>query len=348
MRNLISFILVFLLPVSAPAPIEADSQPLVQAKSAVLMSEYGDVLYNLDAERMLPMASTTKLMTALLTVERCDLDETVEILPAYCGVEGSSMYLKVGESCTVRDLLTGLLLVSGNDAAYALACHMAGDIDAFSELMNRRAKELGMQNSHFTNPHGLNDAAHYSTAYDLALLMRAVMQNDCLASILCMPNAELDGQTLVNHNKLLALYPDCIGGKTGFTKVAGRCLVSCAERAGSRFFCVTLHDPDDWDDHAALYDWAFSHFETKVFNAENCTFSIPLLSGKGDYASAVPAEERKLLLSRGAEAEIKLELPYYVFAPVSHGAPAGRMLIYLDGQLVEELPLVYNDNYPIR
>lgn len=348
MKNLISIMLALLLPASASAYAGTGDLPELQALSAVLMAEDGTVLFEQEAERMLPIASTTKLMTALVVIETCELDDTVEILPEYCGVEGSSMYLKPGERYTVRELLTGLLLASGNDAAVALACHCAGNIASFSELMNRRAGELGMQNSHFLNPHGLTEPNHYSTAHDLALLMLTAMQNQSFAELIGMEKAVVGGQTLLNHNKLLYRYPGCIGGKTGYTELAGRCLVSCAERDGLRLVCVTLKDPDDWNDHALLYDWGFSHFTMRAINAENTRCEIPLLCGEETLAAAVPAEERKFLLPRDAEAVLRTELPFYVFAPISRGSEAGRLSLYVNGQFVGEIPLIYDGDYLIR
>lgn len=348
LKNLITILLAMLLPVSASAYAEAGDVPELHALSAVLLAEDGTVLYEQDAGRLLPIASTTKLMTALVVLENCELEETVEILPEYCGVEGSSMYLKPGERYTVRELLTGLLLASGNDAAVALACHCAGDLASFSELMNRRAAELGMQNSHFLNPHGLSEPNHYSTAHDLALLMLKAMQNRSFADLIGMEKAVVGGQTLLNHNKLLYRYPGCIGGKTGYTELAGRCLVSCAERDGLRLVCVTLKDPDDWNDHALLYDWGFSHFTMRMISAENTRYEIPLLCGEETLAAAVPAEERKLLLPRDADAVLRTELPFYVFAPVSRGSEAGRLTLFVDGEPVGEIPLIYDGDYPIR
>ncbi len=348
LKTAISFLLAVLLPVSAIPADGADELPPLHALSAVVMAESGELLYAEDADRMLPMASTTKLMTALVAAECCDPEREIEIRPEYCGIEGSSMYLKPGERRTVRELLTGLLLVSGNDAAVALACAASGDTAAFAERMNRRAAELGMANSHFMNPHGLSEPGHYATACDLALLMREVMRNDTLAAILAAPSAEVGGQTLLNHNKLLRLCPGCLGGKTGYTQLAGRCLVSCAERDGLRLFCVTLSDPDDWNDHAALYGWAFAHYRLWVCSAENIRLAVPLLGGEASRAIAVPEGNGSLLLPRGFEPELQAELPFYAFAPVADGAPAGKLTVKSGDQVLCEIPLRFAGDYPIR
>lgn len=348
LRNLISLLLAAVFPFSVFTFADAKDYPEVHAISAVLMTDDGEILYEREADRMLPIASTTKLMTALVVIENCDMNESVEILPEYCGVEGSSMYLRAGDRYTVRELLTGLLLVSGNDAALALAGHCSGDAASFAELMNRRAKELGMLNSHFMNPHGLNEAGHYSTARDLALLMREAMRNEEFSKLIAVQKAVVGDQTLYNHNKLLYRYEGCTGGKTGYTEIAGRCLVSCAERENMRLVCVTLNDPDDWNDHAKLYDWGFSQFMTLFLNEENTRYDIPLLGGIVSSAVAVPAEEIKLLVPRDSETQIEPKLPFYVFAPVSAGAEAGLLRVRSGDRMIAEIPLIFSEEYPIQ
>lgn len=345
---MICLLLSSFLSVSSISAIPSEQRPEIQAVSAVVMAETGELLYDLEPDRMMPMASTTKLMTALIVIENCSLDAMVDILPEYCGVEGSSLYLKPGERYTVRELLLGLLLASGNDAAVALSCFCSGNIDAFSERMNQRASELGMRNSHFLNPHGLNEAGHCSTARDLALLMFAAMENDSFAELISREKAVVGGQTVLNHNKLLQRYPGCIGGKTGYTKVAGRCLVSCCEKDGLRLVCVTLNDPDDWNDHVKLYDWAYGHFSIQVINRENTRYAIPLFGGTTDKAILVPAQEQKLLLPVDYKLNVRTTLPYYAFAPVTAGADAGFVRLLLDDQLLCEIHLIFSEDYPIR
>lgn len=348
MREFISIFLAVALPLSSSAAPYPAVAPSVSAKSAVLMSDTGVLIYALNEDQPLPIASTTKLMTALVTIRSCELDESVEILPSCCGIEGSSMYLKPGEVLSVRELLTGLLLVSGNDAACALACHVAGDLDRFSDQMNQTAFEIGMEHSHFLNPHGLSEPEHYATALDLAILMREVLLEPELVRILSMSSAEIDGRTLVNHNKLLYRYPGCIGGKTGYTKLAGRCLVSCVERENTCLICVTLNDPDDWDDHCALYDWGFSQYQTLVFDPKSDSYQIPLLGGASETAFCVPEEECRLFARKSSEFIVKVELPFYVFAPVRERSPAGSILILSGDEVLACIPLVYERAYPVR
>ena len=211
------------------------------AASAILMdAESGRVLYEHDIHKPRLIASTTKLLTALVAVEQTDdLDQVVTIKGEWLGSEGSSIYLKTGEEITLRGLLYGLLLQSGNDAAMAIACHTAESEAQFVELMNQKAARLGMKNSCFANPSGLNDEAHFSTAYDMALLAQACLKNETVAEICATRSITLGTRTFVNHNKLLWRCEGCVGMKTGFTEKAGRTLVSAASRDGQTLICVT-------------------------------------------------------------------------------------------------------------
>ena len=236
----------------------AAEAPAVSAASAVLMdAETGRVLYAHNEQEPRAIASTTKLMTALVAVEsHPDLSEVVTIRPEWTGVEGSSMYLKPGETVTVEELLYGLMLCSGNDAALALtAC--AGGPEPFVALMNEKAAALGMTRTSFANPNGLDAEGHYSTARDMAVLATAAMEEPTFRRICSSRSVTIGQRTMENHNRLLRQVEGCIGLKTGYTKAAGRTLVSCAERCGCRLIAVTLRDSDDWADHAALYEYGF-------------------------------------------------------------------------------------------
>ena len=237
------------------------------ASSAILYCPSTDsVLYQKNADERRPIASTTKIMTALTVLRRGgDLDRLCAIPPEACGIEGTSVYLKPGEILSIRDLLYALLLQSANDAATALAVLTSGSVPAFADEMNRIAGELGLQNTRFMNPHGLDHPEHYSTARDLACLAAAAFDEITFREIVSTRRYSIsapDGgrRVLVNHNKLLNRYPDCVGVKTGFTKKSGRCLVSAAERDGVLLISVTLNDPNDWNDHTVLFDYGFSLF----------------------------------------------------------------------------------------
>ena len=241
------------------------------ASAAVLMdADTGQVLYDHNGSRRMLIASTTKIMTALVVLERASPGEEVTVRQEHM-TEGSSMYLKPGERVTVEELLYGLLLCSGNDAAAALADHCGGTA-SFVRRMNGLARELGMEDTSFANPSGLDDDGHYSTARDMARLAVYAAGNHTFARLCSTRSVTVGGRTMTNHNRLLRTVPGCIGMKTGYTRAAGRTLVSAAERDGRRLVAVTLQDGNDWADHAALYDWGFAQEtrqETAALNRED-------------------------------------------------------------------------------
>ena len=324
----------------------AETAPSVSAASCVVMYEDGRTVYEKDPDARSLIASTTKLMTALVCLENARLDDRVTIPPACCQVEGSSMYLKAGESYTVRELLLGLLLASGNDAALALAQHVSGSEQDFVRLMNARAEALDLRQTHYANPHGLDAPGHYSTARDLARLMLACMENESFRPLVSTQSAVLGGTAFLNHNKLLRSCPGCIGGKTGYTEAAGRCLVSCCERGGMRFVCVTLSDPDDWRDHRTLYDWAFASY--RLFDpSRELRLDVPLVSGDRSTVPVEPEAAEKLLLPAGEAVRLEAELPRFVFAPVTKGERAGTLRVIVGQRTVGEYGLVYGQSAPM-
>ena len=231
------------------------------AASAILMdADSGRVLYERNADRKMLIASTTKILTALVAIEEGDLHDTVKVSREAAYTEGSAMYLTEGETLTLETLLYGVLLCSGNDAAVAVAQHVGGSVKGFVALMNEKAQELGMEHSSFANPNGLDDEQHYSTARDMAKLARAALENETLMRIASTRSVTIGGRTMTNHNKLLHYVDGCLGLKTGYTKAAGRTLVSCAEKNGQRLIAVTLQDGNDWADHQALYEYGFSAY----------------------------------------------------------------------------------------
>ena len=313
------------------------------ASSAVLMdAESGRVLYEQNSRQPRLIASITKLMTALVAVEQgSDLDEVVVIKGEWLGSEGSSIYLKAGEEITLRGLLYGLLLQSGNDAAMAIACHTAGSEAEFVALMNRRAAELGMKDSSFANPSGLNDDKHYSSAYDMALAAQACLKNETVAEICATGSITIGTRTFVNHNKLLRRYEGCVGMKTGFTEKAGRTLVSAATRDGQTLICVTLNDGDDWNDHRKLLDYGFQTYPRQV------------LCGAGEAAGAVAVEgsliptmpvvtqaELGYPLKEGEKPVQEVELLQSASAPLPPGVRLGTIRWRLGGEIIAEMPLV--------
>ncbi|MBQ8218089.1 MAG: D-alanyl-D-alanine carboxypeptidase [Oscillospiraceae bacterium] len=315
--------------------------PALSAQSAVLVCE-GEVLYEKNARLRLPMASTTKIMTAILAIENANTEDIVSIKSEHCMVEGSSMYLRPESEKTVLELLKGLLLVSGNDAALALADHVAGDCDKFVEMMNRKAADLGLENTHFTNPHGLSHASHYTTAYDLALLMEYCMDNELFRRIVAMKSFESDGAQLLNHNKLLFSCPGCIGGKTGYTEASGRCLVSCCEREGAQVICVTLSAPDDWNDHMSLYNWVYDNFSLRSLT-ENQSFPVPLVSNEKSYVFLVPEKEESSFVRDSSEIRLEAQLPWFAVEPLKAGDRGGKVSIFVDGIKTGEYYLIYSE-----
>lgn len=228
----------------------------VSATAAVLMdADMGQVLYEKNGDRQMLIASTTKIMTALVVLEHAAPDDVITVTPDHMA-EGSSMYLRAGETVRVEELLYGLLLCSGNDAALALT-ECAGGLTPFVALMNEKAAALGMAHTSFANPNGLDADGHYSTARDMAVLAAAAVENPTFRRICSSRSVTIGQRTMENHNRLLRQVEGCIGLKTGYTRAAGRTLVSCAERDGCRLVAVTLQDGDDWADHAALYDYGF-------------------------------------------------------------------------------------------
>lgn len=339
---LLSVALIFAVKIPARAELA------VSAKAAILMhADSGRVLYEKNADEHMLIASTTKIMTAIVVLEHCELDDLVEVDSRSAGIEGSSMYLKAGESYTVEDLLYGLLLVSGNDAASALALHVADSMEEFAELMNAKAAELGMTESSFKNAHGLDEEGHYSTARDMAKLAAYCMGNEDFARIAGTVSHTVGEQTLVNHNRLLREYDGCLGLKTGYTMAAGRTLVTCAERDGARYVCVTLNDPDDWDDHKALYDWAFANYSFAEVIPAGLSYEVPLISGAEMTAPAETEGAAYALIQNGESYDMELELPAFAFAPISEGERAGRAVACSDGQEIASVRIVYSEDVEV-
>ncbi len=326
----------------------ACATPGVSASSAVLMeAENGTVLVDVNAHRQMPMASTTKILTALVAFEHCNISDTVVVSEKAVGVEGSSVYLKAGETLTMEELLYALLLESANDAAAAIAFAVAGDIPSFADLMNETALEIGLTESHFTNPHGLDDEQHYTTAYDLALLTRYALLNPDFARIVStykttIPMNGAEGtRVLVNHNKMLKSYEGAIGVKTGYTRRSGRCLVSAAERDGVTMIAVTLSAPDDWRDHTALLDYGFSLYT-----------SVPL-AAVGEYRCTLPCLGADLSeITASNHAEVSTVLPKNhgaitvrflanrpIAAPILLGDEVGELVFICDGKEIARVPL---------
>ena len=280
----------------------------ISAQNAILMdSTTGRVLYEKNADERSLIASTTKIMTALIVCEQCNVLDRMRIPKEAVGIEGSSMYLREGEVLTLQELLYGLMLSSGNDAAVALAIYCGGTVEGFAEMMNDKARVLGLKDTHFENPNGLDSPGHYSTARDLAVLASHAMENPIFYKTVSAKNVTVGQRCLRNHNKLLWQVEGADGVKTGFTKAAGRILVSSATRNGRRLIAVTIDDPADWQDHGALLEEGFSRY-------------------------AVAGDEQISLM---------LPEPEFVYAPVAEGAEAGFVYIVINEKVIGKLPVVY-------
>ena len=334
-----------LLLLGTMLPMQALGAPGVSAHSFVLIDAgSGTVLAQQNANEQMLVASTTKIMTAIVVLQHAQIDEMVTVDPQAVGIEGSSMYLRPGEELTVGDLLYGLMLSSGNDAATALAYHVAGGVEEFAQLMNQQAQALSMKNSHFQNPHGLDADKHYSTALDLALLTAFALENEDFLRIASTRNVQAAGRSLVNHNKLLWRYQDAIGVKTGYTRAAGRSLVGAAQRDETRLIVVTLSAPNDWSDHAALFDWGFSNFQYHAIVTEGELVStIAVMAGESLAVNLIAQESLGLLLHPDDQVEITTYFPQLVYAPIAEGAVAGSLLVTVNGELAGEIPLIYQD-----
>ena len=311
------------------------------ASAAVLMdADTGQVLYDHNGSRRMLIASTTKIMTALVVLERASPGEEVTVRQEHM-TEGSSMYLKPGERVTVEELLYGLLLCSGNDAAVAVAEGVSGSVDKFVDQMNEKAKALGMNHSSFANPNGLDDEKHYSTARDMAILACAAVENETLVRIASTLQITIGGRTMTNHNKLLSYIDGCIGLKTGYTMAAGRTLVSCVERNGQRLVAVTLQDGNDWADHQALYEYGFAAYPiSRAAVLGQPLETAEVLGGAEDTVPLVAAESFAWPLAEGEKLTTEVELDQPLTAPLSAGTRVGEAVFRLNGKEVGRVDLL--------
>ncbi|MBR6729580.1 MAG: D-alanyl-D-alanine carboxypeptidase, partial [Clostridia bacterium] len=352
MKKVIALLLAGVLWVSVTNGVAAVS---VSAQYAcVIDAQTGRVLYEKNAHETHSMASTTKIMTALLAIENSKPEELVTVSANAAGTEGSSIYLKNGEKLPMQDLLYGLMLQSGNDAAIAIAEHIAGNVENFAAMMTKRAHEIGASHTAFQNPNGLDAEGHYTTAYDLALITRHAMKNPVFSEIVSTRRKTTDGgegsikRSFYNHNKLLSLYSGCTGVKTGFTKKTGRCLVSAAEREHRSLICVTLNAPNDWNDHTNMLDYGFSVLKAKPLILKDMILkSLPVKKGSSQTVELLATEDFYISFDEKVGlSKIKLEykLPKEVPAPVTQGAQIGSVAVNYDGEVLKEIDLIAGSN----
>ena len=314
----------------------------------MINGDTGDILYASNADVRLPLASTTKIMTALVLLENCkDLDAEIVTTKEMVTVEGSSMGLLAGDRVSYRGLLYGMLLASGNDAANTAAIAIGGSIEGFTDLMNSRAKQLGLNNTHFVTPSGLDAEGHYTTAYELALIAREALKNSDFAEAVQAKSATLCYgnppylRRVSNHNRLLNMYDDIIGVKTGYTKKSGRCLVSAARNNGRYVIAVTLNDPDDWADHRFLLDTGIAAIDVYSYKPESSCISLPVEGGKELSVKAVTGDA-EFCIPKGEDVKAVVCVPKFLYAPVNENDIIGQVCYYCSGRVVYRSNVIAN------
>lgn len=328
----------------------------LSAVSAVLYyPEYGNVLFEKNSASLRSMASTTKIMTSLIALEECAPDRVVEITAEMVNVEGTSSGLRAGDKITLRDLVYCMMLESGNDAANSVAIALGGSFQGFAEIMNKRASEIGMKNTSFVTPSGLDDENHYTTAYDMALLAAEALENREFLGISKESSKKITfvdsdkSVTLYNHNRLLREYDGCIGIKTGFTKKSGRCLVSAAERNGVTLIAVTLGAGDDWNDHRKMLDYGFSCVDSQSADNDFSGYSVRVVGGT-ETTAFVESDDVTVnfLKDEGINITRKIYLEKFLYAPVKKGDKIGFAEYYNGDRLIKTVPLTAKNNVAVK
>ena len=343
MRNLKKWIAGTAAALLAAVLFTTTQAHALSAKKAIVVdAQTGRVLYAQGENDRALIASTTKIMTALIVCEQCNVLDRMKIPKEAVGIEGSSMYLQEGEVLTLQELLYGLMLRSGNDAAVALAIYCGGTVEGFAQLMNDKAHRLGMNNTHFVNPNGLDAPGHYSTAKDMAILAAYAMENPIFRQTVSTKTVTTGSRVLQNHNKLLWKVDGADGVKTGYTKAAGRILVSSTTRQGRRIIVVTMDDPNDWADHERLIEDAFSKFAVKTLVTKGEKLGhVEVAGGEAGEVELLADEEFIFALRPDEKVDFYLPAPGFVYAPVVEGASAGFAYVMVDGASVGKVPLVY-------
>ena len=336
---------MILAPIGCFAAVSSNGLGL-SAQAFALVDEFGDILFENNAHTRLPMASTTKIMTALVALDHLDPEQSVSIPKEAVGVEGSSAYFIEGERLKVLDLLHALLLQSANDSALALAITVSENVQDFCALMNEKASELGLANTHFDNPHGLDSKDHYTTAYELAVITARAFDDPMIAMIMgtkkyTCTSEQGNVRTFVNHNRLLSSYEYCVGGKTGYTKADGRCLASVAENNGVRLIATTLNAPNDWDDHQKLYRAGFALYEEqKLCDALEFTREINVVGGNTASVICQNPASVYAYVRQNCEISAVWELAEFEYAPIICGQSVGRVVFLQNGNEIAFAELV--------
>ncbi len=324
----------------------------ISAESAILYEPLSDtIIYAKNIDKRREIASTTKIMTSVVAIENGNTEDMVTVPKSCVGIEGTSMYLREGEKISLGDLLYGMMLRSGNDAAMTIAYHIGnGNVQKFVDMMNQKAYELGMKDTSFKNPNGLPAEGHYSTARDMAKLASYAMKKQMFKEIVSTKSKTVGGRSIANHNKLLRLYDGANGIKTGFTKAAGRCLVSSAERGGTELIAVTLKASDDWNDHIKLFNIGFSEYRfADIINTGDVISQVPVVGGEANSVSAVAAGSSAIFENNDKAGKIqkRIKIPHFLYAPICKGDIIGEIEYTLDGNVIESLEIASSDTVEI-
>ena len=359
MKKAVSLILSLIIAISVSFTAYAQDDKLsISAEAYVLFcADNGKILNSKNENKKMKPASTTKLMTSLIALEESASNDKQVKFTEEMIAEGSSMYLKTGEVVKLSDLATGMMMASGNDAANATAISVSGSIEKFSDRMNERAKLIGMENTNFVTPSGLDDENHYSTAYDMALLMSYALENEDFAKLTSQKSAEVSfiepsskKTTYSNHNRLLSMYEYCTGGKTGYTMSAGRCLVSSAKKDGLTLICVTLNDRNDWQDHIDLYNYGFERYACYQSDDSNFCVDIPCVGGVEDKTTVVGEKDISIVLSTEDKSKVerKIYIDSFLYAPIEKNSKVGKIEYSIDGKVISSVNLLSSEEVNIK
>lgn len=347
-KKIIAFLLCTVLFVGSFS-LMAEGIDVSAASAIVFVADSGEILFEKDAYKRRSMASTTKIMTAVIALESEKLNDIVTVSNKMINVEGTSMGLKKGDKITLENLVRGMMLLSGNDAANAIALYLGGSEEDFAVMMNNKARKLGMRDTNFVTASGLDDDEHYTSAYDMALLTSYAMRNPKFRRLVSLTKGEVEyvspdaTYTYYNHNKFLTMYDGACGVKTGFTKKSGRCLVTAVEKNGNLVIAVTLNAGDDWNDHEKLYDYCFSEGKFSQIPDTFDTF-IPVTGSDKNGIIAVAEHIPEIFTAKQSEIETKICIDKFLYAPVEKGEQVGFVRFYVEGVCVRETALLASED----
>lgn len=356
MKKLISLILIFVLLLNSGFCVSAENILDISAKSAVVVcADTLEIVYSKNMNEQLSMASTTKIMSAIIALEYGAVDEPITVTNDMIAVEGSSIGLVDGDEISLKTLVKGMLLESGNDAANAVAYIVGGNIPSFVAMMNNKAKEIGMNSTSFETPSGLDGENHYSTAFDMAVLGAYAIKNPEFRSV-CQDESDVVyygnppyRRVFTNHNKLLDLYDGAFGIKTGFTKKSGRCLVSAVRKDDKTLVAVTLNAPDDWNDHIKMYDYAFENVKSVELTEDFSNIRLKVVGGIKDTISVEPLRVVEYTtMADDIDYNTKIFIQQFEYAPVYKGDIVGKVEFYYDESKIAEVPICATETVEIK